>query len=184
MKGGYAYEINESGELVHEHHAMAHSHGFSINHNVAPAPQALGANGCQDCHSPEAHFFKGFFTVDLYDEEGDLVQERNGRLLGCNPWIFSVNSFHQRLMSPMLGLLFMVVLFFIILHYHAQGPKHHELAYAAGEVKRFSVTERLVHLFRLVAFLLLALTGLIFAFSATNWLELFFSSYEQACSST
>ena len=180
MKGGYAYEINEAGELVHEHHAMAHSHGFSINHNVAPAPQALGANGCQDCHSPEAHFFKGFFTVDLYDEEGDLVQERNGRLLGCNPWIFSVNSFHQRLMSPMLGLLFMVVLFFIILHYHAQGPKHHELAYAAGEVKRFSVTERLVHLFRLVAFLLLALTGLIFAFSATNWLELFFSSYEQA----
>ncbi len=32
---------------------------FSINHNTAPTRMALGANGCEDCHVEEAHFFKG-----------------------------------------------------------------------------------------------------------------------------
>jgi len=179
MKGGFAYELDEDGNLIKEENHLASAEGFSINHNVAPVHQALGANGCQDCHSYDAHFFKGRVTHDMYDEDGKPIQTSIGKNLGCNATIFAINSFHQKIMSPLLGLIFMVVIFFIILHYHSMGPKHRHFAFETGEIKRFTLTERMVHIFRLVSFVLLAFTGLIIAFNATHWLNLFFSSYEQ-----
>ncbi len=49
------YYLNEKGEVVAEkdHTWAGHGEGFNINHNVAPAALALGANGCGDCHSSE-----------------------------------------------------------------------------------------------------------------------------------
>jgi hypothetical protein len=37
---------------------------WPIAHNVRPAAQSLGARACEDCHSPEAPFFKGLVCVD------------------------------------------------------------------------------------------------------------------------
>ncbi len=180
MKGGFAYDLDETGTLRRERNDLADAEGFSINHNVAPVHETLGANGCKDCHSLNSHFFAGKATQDMYAEDGKPVQSFIGKSFGCKPIIFIVNSLHQKIMSPILGLLFIVVIFFIILHYHSIGPKHPYLAFERGEVKRFSLTERMIHLFRLISFTFLAVTGLIFAFNATNWLNLFFSSYRQA----
>jgi formate dehydrogenase subunit gamma len=140
---------------------------------------ALGANGCQDCHSNEANFFKGQRTIDMYDEHGEVVTLSNGRYYGCNPVAFAINTFHQEILSPLVSLGIIVALFLITLHYHAYGPKHIPFVPDSGEVPRFSFLERAVHLFRLISFVILTFTGLIMAFNWSEWQELFFSSPHQ-----
>ena len=53
-----------------DHTWVGHVEGFNINHNVAPASQALGANGCGDCHADEAHMFKGQIVTDMCGPDG------------------------------------------------------------------------------------------------------------------
>jgi hypothetical protein len=67
-KGGKHYHLNDKGEVVSEddHTHAGHVEGFNINHNVAAAGLALGANGCGDCHSSEAHMFKGQIVTDMF----------------------------------------------------------------------------------------------------------------------
>jgi formate dehydrogenase subunit gamma len=72
-----------------------------------------------------------------------------------------------------------LALFFITLHYHSHGPKNIPFVPSSGEVPRFTVVERGVHLFRLLSFVILAITGLILAFSWSHWQDLLFSSPKQ-----
>ncbi len=181
VKGETAYELAEDGGLRRwpvrgtslEHASYVN---FSINHNVAPARQALGANGCGDCHVPQAHFFKGKRTVDLYGEDGAPTQRSHGSFLGCNPLAFFINSIHQRIVSPYIGPVIMLVMFLIVLHYHSYGPKRITFDPYSEEIQRFNLFERVVHLFRLIAFIILAVTGLILAFNLHLWQQLLFGS--------
>ncbi len=36
---------------------------FKVTHNIGPANQAWGANGCNDCHAPKAGFFNGDYRI-------------------------------------------------------------------------------------------------------------------------
>jgi len=175
VKGGKIYYKDTSGAVVSEHSHLAEPHGFSINHNVAPARLALGANVCDDCHSDEAHFFKGQVMVDPLDPDNNVITAANGANFGCSPWIFEVNSFHQQFGSPLVSFIIVIVIFFIVLHYHSYGPKRIEFHPGEGDIKRFSKAERAVHLFRLIAFIVLTITGLIFAFNLVHWNRLLFS---------
>jgi len=183
VKGETTYELAEDGTLRRlpvrgtplEHASYVN---FSINHNVAATRQALGANGCGDCHVPEAHFFKGTRTVDLYGVDGAPVQRSHGSFLGCKPFAFFINSIHQRIVSPYLGPVIMLVMFLIVLHYHSYGPKRITFDPYSEEIQRFNLFERGVHLFRLMAFVILAVTGLILAFNLHLWQQLLFGSPE------
>ena len=181
IKGESLYELDSGGNLVRASLAGTPLEpesrvDFSINHNVAPPRLALGATGCLDCHSKNAHFFKGLRVVDLYGPSGPPEVRANGFFIGCKPWSFAINAFHQRIISPYFGPLFMLVVFLIVLHYHSYGPKRISFDPYSDEIKRFTLTERAVHLFRLIAFLILAVSGLILAFNLFLWQELLFGS--------
>ena len=182
VKGGYIYYLDEAGELVYEHDHIAESHNFSINHNVAPARMALGANGCADCHAGEAHFFKGLVLVDPLNMDNEVVYGHNGEAIGCKPWIFQVNALHQQFGSPFVSFSIVIVVFFVMLHYHSYGPKRIEFHPGQGDIQRFTRSERIVHLGRLMAFVVLAVTGLIFAFNLVHWQTLLFSTSDTAYS--
>jgi len=177
IKGCYGYTLEDGNRLVQLPLNTECDMSFSINHNVAKL--ALGSGGCADCHVAEAHFFKGQRVVDLYDSEGNPVTKSNGRFFGCNPIAFSANSFHQQILSPAISILMIIIIFMVILHYHSYGPKRVQFIYGSGEIRRFSFYERGLHLFRLIAFVILTITGLIIAFNLSNWQNLLFSSPHQ-----
>ncbi len=179
VKAGKAYHLNKSGNLEELDYTTEPCTNYSISHNVAPVHMALGANGCEDCHSPQAHFFKGQRILDLYDENSNQTTKSNGRYYGCNPFSFAVNAFHQEFLSPMVSIGIILVIFLITFHYHSYGPKHIRYVPNSGEVLRFSIFERLVHLFRLIAFIILSISGLIMAFNSTEWQKLLFHSPQQ-----
>jgi hypothetical protein len=67
-KGGQINYLDDKGEIVtaKDETWSGEGEGFNINHNVAPASLALGANGCADCHSGSGHIFTGKIVVDLF----------------------------------------------------------------------------------------------------------------------
>jgi formate dehydrogenase gamma subunit len=152
---------------------------FSVSHNVAPTRQTLGADGCDDCHAAEEHFFKGRRITDLYSPDGQQLTRGNGRYFGCDPISFAINSFHQQIISPYVGVAIVLIIFLIVVHYHSYGPKRITFDPYSEEVTRFSLFERVVHLARLIAFIILTVTGLIMAFNLHLWQELLFSSARQ-----
>jgi formate dehydrogenase subunit gamma len=140
---------------------------------------ALGAGGCADCHVESAHFFAGPRVVDLNGPGGEPVTSPNGHFFGCRKFAFVVNSIHQTIVSPFIGPVIILVVFLIVLHYHSYGPKRITFDPYSEEVQRFSLLERGVHLFRLIAFVFLTVTGLILAFNLHLWQELLFGSAQR-----
>ena len=181
-KGGMKYYLNDKGEVVKEKDRTwaGHVEGFNINHNVAPASLALGANGCFDCHSTEAHMFKGQIVTDMFGSNGKPTTISSGRLFGCQPWAFYVNQFHQTYLSPYVSILLMLLVFGLVLHYTGQGPKGADFTYEPAEILRFRVSERWTHMVRMITFLLLTLTGYIFFFNNVSLLRMLFSSPQSA----
>lgn len=191
-KGGKIYELDGSGNVTsHDDHTWAgHPEGFNINHNVAPVAQALGNNGCSDCHANDAHMFKGAVVTDMFGPDGEIVTTRSGRLIGCRPWIYGLNLFHQRYVTPHLSLLIILVVFLTVLHYTGQGPKFLEFYYAGrdkaeaddprGTIQRFRLSERWTHLFRTLSFILLTITGIMFFYNKIPWVRTFFGDTQTA----
>ena len=179
VKGQVVYSLDDEGNLVEGPYSKDAYVNFSISHNVAPTRFALGSNGCKDCHIGEPHFFKGQRVLDFVGADGMMITRSNGRAFGCNPAAFWVNSFHQKILSPLVSIGLVVVVFLVTIHYHSYGPKHIQFVPDSGEIKRFSIFERGVHLFRLISFIFLTVTGLIMAFNWTQWQELLFSSPKQ-----
>jgi formate dehydrogenase gamma subunit len=181
IKAETAYELNGNGKLTGTALVGTPLEGasyveFSIAHNVAPTSMALGVRGCGDCHLETANFFKGQRVMDLWGTDGSLVTRSIGLFFGCRPLAFMINSFHQRIISPYVGPAIMVIVFLIVLHYHGYGPKRITFDPYSQEIQRFSVIERLIHLFRLLAFVVLGVSGLIMAFNLHMWQQLLFGS--------
>ena len=177
VKGGFIYEMDGSGSLARTESEIAHAHGFSITHNVAPAKQALGAKGCTDCHDCDANFFAGMKTIDMVGADGNPVQERVGCGWGCTPLAFKLSCYYQKFLSPYVGLLIILVLFFVVVHYHSFGPK--TLDHFTDEpaaIQRFTLSERIIHLARMISFFVLGATGLIWAYSNHAWMKLLFGN--------
>lgn len=105
--GGLIYSISTSGELIKDTDItwVSRLPFFSISHNVSPARQALGAGGCRDCHSKDAHLFNGLVVTDYFGNNGKaktismasflnlppLTQKWNslfGLCLKTGPWFF------------------------------------------------------------------------------------------------
>jgi len=181
-KGGQIHLLNEKGEVVTQKDDTwaGHIEGFNINHNVAPASLALGANGCGDCHADSAHMFKGQIVTDMFGPEGKPVTVNAGRLFGCQPWAYTLNQIHQLYLTPYVSWLILILVFVLVLHYTGQGPKVADFYAAPGEIQRFSLAERWTHLVRMLTFLALLLTGYIFFYNNITMLRLFFGSQETA----
>ncbi|MGC8720029.1 MAG: formate dehydrogenase subunit gamma [Thermodesulforhabdaceae bacterium] len=177
-KGGKLYYLNDKGDLVVEddHTWAGHAEGFNINHNVAPAGLALGARGCGDCHSSESHVFKGQVVVDLFGPDGKPVTVNSGKLIGCKPWVFALNQFHQLYLTPYASVIIAILVFALVLHYTGQGPKVADFYSAPATIQWFTLSERWTHLFRMVSFIFLAITGYVFFYNNIPMLQMLFGS--------
>lgn len=177
-KGGMMHSLNDKGEVVSEKDDtwVGHVEGFNINHNVAPASLALGANGCADCHSSKAHMFKGRIVTDMFGPDGKPVTISSGKLFGCRPWAFYVNQFHQTYLTPYASIFLLLLVFGITLHYTGMGPKGADFYGEPAVIQRFSLAERWTHLTRMIAFLFLTFTGYIFFYNNVSMLRMFFDS--------
>ena len=59
VSGGVLFRVNVKGALVSETGDAAAPVAWPLAHQVRPARQALGVNGCTDCHSAGSDFFFG-----------------------------------------------------------------------------------------------------------------------------
>ena len=57
VSGGRVFELDEAGRLVSSKSDAAAPVTWPLAHNVRPAQQSLGWNGCTDCHSGGSDFF-------------------------------------------------------------------------------------------------------------------------------
>ncbi|HAR36149.1 MAG TPA: hypothetical protein DCR87_04450 [Acidobacteria bacterium] len=56
---GFIFSLDQAGKLRAGRHPAAGAVSWPLAHNVRPAQQALGKNGCTDCHSPGSRVFFG-----------------------------------------------------------------------------------------------------------------------------
>ncbi|HIC89191.1 MAG TPA: formate dehydrogenase subunit gamma, partial [Anaerolineae bacterium] len=179
VKGNKLWEFDESGNLTGHHDPTCEGEAFSISHNVAPAEDAWGAGGCEDCHLRGGHIFNASVILDPYDESGQPVIEPVRHSLGISDFSYDLCSIHCPLVKPWVGSLIILVFFATTLHFIRYGP--HEVLIDRRpddyeHLQRFNWVERFVHLVVLFTFLFLAFTGLAFAFNGGRWLKLFFNS--------
>lgn len=59
VAAGKMFSLDKKGKLQVSNHPLAQPVSWPLAHNVRPAQQALGKNGCTDCHSPGSKFFFG-----------------------------------------------------------------------------------------------------------------------------
>jgi hypothetical protein len=81
--GGWIYSLSNDGSLTIEEDTtwVQRLPYYSISHNVSPADKALGAGGCKDCHSKDAHIFNGLVVTDYFGDNGKPVTVTMARFL-------------------------------------------------------------------------------------------------------
>lgn len=84
--------IRNNGNLVYsENSKYGNAYTWPKAHNVLPAPKALGANGCEDCHSLSSNFFDLQVNVEsAYKSKNEFVSVAN---------YSNLNSLYQKLFS-------------------------------------------------------------------------------------
>jgi len=81
--GGRIYSLSAAGSLTIEADTtwVQRLPYYSISHNVSPADKALGAGGCKDCHSKDAHLFNGLVVTDYFGHNGKPITVSMARFL-------------------------------------------------------------------------------------------------------
>ena len=64
VTGGKVYFLDKQKQLKSRQDKDAQPYLWPIAHDVRPAEQSLGINGCQDCHSPGSNFASADIFVD------------------------------------------------------------------------------------------------------------------------
>ncbi|MGB9893666.1 MAG: hypothetical protein ACPLRA_04580, partial [Candidatus Saccharicenans sp.] len=59
VASGFVFSLDKDGKLKASQQPAAQAFSWPLAHNVRPAQQALGHNGCSDCHSPSSNVFFG-----------------------------------------------------------------------------------------------------------------------------
>jgi len=138
--------------------------GNAVHHGVARAKEALGKKGCDDCHAMGSRFFFGRTSTGSTTEDGEAITVPNYRAMRQTRLNVVVSALRERFLKPISGWVFVAVVLASIGHYLIFGPRRADAAADESEVQRFTVVERLAHLLALVAFVLLATTGMAFLF--------------------
>ncbi len=63
VTGGKIFE-NRNNQLISYSDTSQLNYSWKLSHTVRPASQALGINGCNDCHSVNSAFFNGYINVE------------------------------------------------------------------------------------------------------------------------
>ncbi|MBN1846849.1 MAG: hypothetical protein JW810_14280 [Sedimentisphaerales bacterium] len=124
VAGGKLYRLAGDGLSVRtEDHPGAQPYSWPLAHNVRPAQQSLGVNGCDDCHTIDSPFFFGEVAVDTpVSDRMDTAQPRY-QLAGQSGtywWAFNA-SFVFRPMLKTVGFVCAGLLGLILLAYALAG---------------------------------------------------------------
>jgi hypothetical protein len=84
IAGGKFFKLSESGQLINEDHIQAQPYSWPIAHDVRPAVQSLGINGCDDCHSQSSpiYFGKVATSSPLVSDQNNLISMASFNDLG------------------------------------------------------------------------------------------------------
>lgn len=101
VSGGKLFKRSEDGKLVASDDPAAAPVTWALAHDVRPAGQSLGANGCTDCHATGAPFFfasvegigplqtDSLYQKDMHELQGidDDLHELYGRAFVLRRWL-------------------------------------------------------------------------------------------------
>jgi formate dehydrogenase gamma subunit len=163
LVGGRAGEVDEQGELKWEPNALADPVDLPLSHNVRPAPQALGAKSCLDCHSAKAPFFHSLALTRPLGNDGRPEGKPLFERLGKSKSDLRLAGIREGYIMPYGPVAIAAVALLVALHYVLFGPRRYERKLPEELVQRFNWLERLAHFTLLGSFLLLAITGLAIA---------------------
>lgn len=91
VSGGLVFELVDSN-ITSYRDKSADAYTWPIGHNVRPASQSLGINGCSDCHSLNSDFF--YSEIAIYSS----VENTTIKTISANEFQ-RLNSFYQNLFS-------------------------------------------------------------------------------------
>ncbi len=136
---------------------------WTISHGVEPAELALGAKGCADCHSPDAHFFFGKVMLDPFGPDGKPVTTSMYELLDYDPGALRISAWRESVVKPATIWVVLAVLLLMLIHLTWVGamPSSSERT-SILNVLRFGVPERISHLILMVTIVFLSVTGFLF----------------------
>lgn len=141
----------------------------TIGHVVLGPQQALGAGGCTDCHCSTSYVFNGEMIVNPMNGEGTVQSRAMGERLDYDATRVALSKLREELVKPIGLLLIPLVVVACLLHYVLFGPKRVHGDDPDDEVPRFSGVERVMHLLQMLAFVVLALSGV--GFVVASWLR-------------
>ena len=94
--------------------AAAFGNVHKYSHDIKSAGSALGINGCTDCHSYGASFFTSAVLVTPFDENGDLVVEKQYASLGMSGLQAHSGIVRESLLKPFIYWLILVALSIVV----------------------------------------------------------------------
>ena len=98
VSSGFIYSLNADSHVVKSNEAVVQPYSWPIAHDVRPARQALGSNGCNDCHSTSSAFYFGQVKMDTPLINGDRTPVSMTHFLDENTLqaeIFSLSFFFR-----------------------------------------------------------------------------------------
>ncbi len=142
---------------------------WTISHGVVPAQQALGANGCTECHSMESEFFFGKAMVDPYGPDALPITQPNYQKLDYLTADLAFAAFRESFLKHYALWCVLLVLLVIVGHYAMfgakTGPNEDKL-----DTLRFTTFERVSHLGLMVSVTYLSFTGFSFLLGYNDFL--------------
>lgn len=150
--------VDTSDEKMAALASLAQREPWTISHGVVPPEQALGAQGCTDCHSMDSEFFFGEAMVDPYGPDALPITEPNYEKLGFLSVDLALGAFRESIIKYYSVWLVLLVLLAIVGHFAMfgakTGPNEDKL-----DTLRFTTFERVSHLTLMVSVVYLCFTG-------------------------
>lgn len=124
VSNGKMFRI-EGGKLKTSETKRGKAYSWSTAHTVRPAKKALGANGCQDCHSVNSPFFSGKIAVI------SSLESQTGRTMTMSNFenrsqfyqsVFSLTFFFRSWLKVLI-ILSALVIFIVVVGYAFRGFK-------------------------------------------------------------
>lgn len=174
-KGGFLYSLDKNGNPTKQKDEtwVGKLPPYSISHNVAPINKALGANGCDDCHSEKSDIFNAPIVTDLIGEDGETEYVKSGIFIGYSSMTIALSKLYGTFLTIMPFLLTFVFIIFLFLMFQ----------YGYGTQNKFQsvewfTTHRGYHS-RIILTLFFIFLGHIFIFIKTGMINVFFSIYNK-----
>jgi hypothetical protein len=94
VAGGKITYLRNDSTLEQDSHKAAAPYYWAFGHDVRPATQSLGVNGCTDCHSGNSDFYYSNVNIDSPIGLSKVVSLENIDFLDLNrtgAWVFSMS---------------------------------------------------------------------------------------------